>query len=88
MDILASDFYRILLMSSDLHTGPMGVSAIFISTLALSRLPEPNDTPANQTEILAASLHPIVSFVVLCSIIIRKSVDGGTFILYLKCCSK
>lgn len=52
----------------------MGVSAIFISTLALTRLPEPNDTQANQIKILAASLHPIVPFVVLCSIIIRKSV--------------
>lgn len=62
----------------------MGVSAIFISTLALTRLPEPNDTQANQIKILTASLHPIVSFVVLCSIIIRKSVHSVTSRLYLK----
>lgn len=51
----------------------MGVGAIFISTLALTRLPEPSDPPANQAEFLAASLQPIVSFVVLCSILIRMS---------------
>ena len=56
-----------------LNIGPMGVGAIFISTLALTRLPEPSDPPANQAEFLAASLQPIVSFVVLCSILIRMS---------------
>ncbi|KAL0956033.1 hypothetical protein HGRIS_002206 [Hohenbuehelia grisea] len=49
----------------------MGVGAIFVSTLALTRLPEPQ-TPANdQKELLAAVLHPIVSFVVLGSIILH-----------------
>ncbi|KAH8119373.1 Sodium/hydrogen exchanger [Phellopilus nigrolimitatus] len=58
----------------DVHNWrPMGVGAIFISTLALTELPVPNDPPANQNELLAASLHPIVSFVVLCSIVIRES---------------
>ena len=51
----------------------MGVGAIFISTLALTRLPEPQSPPADQSELLAATLQPIVSFVVLCSILIRKS---------------
>ncbi|KAF8904558.1 Sodium/hydrogen exchanger family-domain-containing protein [Mucidula mucida] len=51
------------------HFGPMGVGAIFISTLAVSRLPEPHDPPANQAELLAKVLQPIVSFVVLGSII-------------------
>lgn len=51
------------------HFGPMGVSAIFISTLALTRLSEPHIPPRNQEERLAASLYPLVSFVVLGSII-------------------
>ncbi|KAG9223282.1 hypothetical protein CCMSSC00406_0000029 [Pleurotus cornucopiae] len=49
----------------------MGVGAIFVSTLALTRLPEPQSPPQSQAELLAAVLHPIVSFVVLCSIIIH-----------------
>ncbi|KAF8519669.1 Sodium/hydrogen exchanger family-domain-containing protein [Gautieria morchelliformis] len=52
------------------HFGPMGVGAIFISTLAVSKLDQPQLPPRNQEERLAASLHPIVSFVVLGSIII------------------
>ncbi|KAF8530453.1 Sodium/hydrogen exchanger family-domain-containing protein [Hysterangium stoloniferum] len=52
-------------------TGHFGVGAVFISTLALSRLDEPHIPPRNQEERLAASLHPIVSFVVLGSIIIH-----------------
>ena len=51
----------------------MGVGAIFISTLALRRLPVPHDPPQNQQEMLAAMLQPIVSFIVLGSILIRKS---------------
>ena len=51
----------------------MGVGAIFISTLALSELKVPHDPPQNQEEFLAATLQIIVSFIVLCSIIIRKS---------------
>ncbi|KAK0475586.1 Cation/H+ exchanger [Armillaria luteobubalina] len=53
------------------HFGPMGVGAIFVSTLALTRLPEPHYPPQNQEELLAATLQPIVSFVVLGSIIIH-----------------
>ncbi|KAI5123971.1 hypothetical protein M0805_006383 [Coniferiporia weirii] len=53
------------------HFGPMGVGAIFVSTLALTELPEPNDPPGNQNELLAATIHPIVSFVVLCSILVH-----------------
>ncbi|KAK0475792.1 Sodium/hydrogen exchanger [Armillaria novae-zelandiae] len=48
------------------------VGAIFVSTLALTRLPDPQDPPQNQQELLAAMLQPIVSFVVLGSIIIRE----------------
>jgi hypothetical protein len=50
----------------------MGVGAVFISTLALKRLPTPHDPPENQAELLAASLQPIVAFIVLGSILIRK----------------
>ncbi|KAK0216132.1 Sodium/hydrogen exchanger [Armillaria fumosa] len=53
------------------HFGPMGVGAVFISTLALTELPEPHNPPESQQELLAATLQPIVSFVVLGSIIIR-----------------
>jgi len=49
----------------------MGVGAVFISTLALSELRVPHDPPQNQEEFLAATLQIIVSFIVLCSIIIR-----------------
>jgi len=53
------------------HFGPMGVGAVFISTLAITRLPVPHDPPQNQPELLAASLQPIVSFIVLGSIILH-----------------
>ncbi|KAJ7454316.1 Sodium/hydrogen exchanger [Mycena galericulata] len=53
------------------HFGPMGVGAVFVSTLALTRLPTPSNPPANQQELLAAALQPIVAFVVLGSIVIR-----------------
>ncbi|KAK0480482.1 Cation/H+ exchanger [Armillaria luteobubalina] len=53
------------------HFGPMGVGAVFISTLALTELPEPHNPPESQQELLAATLQPIVSFVVLGSIIIH-----------------
>jgi hypothetical protein len=49
----------------------MGVGAVFISALALHKLPTPPSTPEREEEVLAASLQPIVSFVVLGSIIIR-----------------
>jgi NhaP-type Na+/H+ or K+/H+ antiporter len=53
------------------HFGPMGVGAVFISTLALHRLPVPKDPPLTQHDYLALMLQPIVSFVVLSSIIIH-----------------
>jgi len=49
----------------------MGVGAIFISTLALHRLPEPRSPAETQQDILATALHPVVGFVVLVSIIIH-----------------
>jgi len=59
----------------------MGVGAVFISTLALHRLPTPTDPPVTPQDHLALMIQPIVSFVVLSSIIIRKS-------LYLFRCSR
>ncbi|KDR75937.1 hypothetical protein GALMADRAFT_248743 [Galerina marginata CBS 339.88] len=49
----------------------MGVGAVFISTLALHRLPTPQNPPTSQQDLLALVLQPIVSFVVLSSIIIH-----------------
>jgi sodium/hydrogen antiporter len=54
----------------------MGVGAIFVSSLALQKLPIPHNPPENHVELLAATLQPIVSFVVLGSIIIRKIRDN------------
>ncbi|EIN12795.1 hypothetical protein PUNSTDRAFT_60619, partial [Punctularia strigosozonata HHB-11173 SS5] len=53
------------------HFGPMGIGAIFISTLAVEQLETPQDPPANQQQILAASIQPIVAFMVLCSIAVH-----------------
>jgi hypothetical protein len=50
----------------------MGVGAVFISTLAIHRLPSPQDPPVTQQDYLSLSLQPIVSFIVLSSIIIRE----------------
>ncbi|KAJ3838533.1 hypothetical protein EV361DRAFT_960353 [Lentinula raphanica] len=49
----------------------MGVGAVFISTLALTELPTPHNPPHNQEELLALYIQPVVSFVVLGSIIIH-----------------
>ena len=51
----------------------MGVGAIFISTLAVTELPEPQSPPQSQAELLAATLQTIVAFVVLGSIVIREN---------------
>jgi hypothetical protein len=53
------------------HFGPIGVGAIFISTLAAEQLPHPHSPPDGQTELLAASIQPIVAFMVLCSILVH-----------------
>jgi len=53
----------------------MGVSAIFVSALALHRLPEPRDPPQTQEDILAMALQPVVGFIVLVSIVVRECVS-------------
>lgn len=51
----------------------MGVSAIFVSTLAVTRLPASHTPPEGQAELLSATIQTVVSFVVLGSIIIRNA---------------
>lgn len=51
----------------------MGVGAIFVSTFAVTELPKPHSPPENQAELLAATIQTIVAFVVLGSIVVRKS---------------
>ena len=50
----------------------MGVGAVFMSSFALHLLHDSSGAPGSQRDLLAATLQPIVSFVVLGSIIIRK----------------
>jgi NhaP-type Na+/H+ or K+/H+ antiporter len=54
------------------HFGPIGVGAVFISTLAATKLPIPHDPPEGQLDILATAIEPIVAFMVLCSIAVRE----------------
>ena len=53
------------------HFGPMGVGAVFISVLASEKLPHPESPTEDQAEMLAATIQPIVSFMVLTSITIH-----------------
>ncbi|KIP05527.1 hypothetical protein PHLGIDRAFT_108137 [Phlebiopsis gigantea 11061_1 CR5-6] len=53
------------------HFGPMGIGAIYISTLAAEQLPEPSYPPQSQHELLASTIQPIVAFMVLCSILVH-----------------
>ncbi|KAG9124548.1 hypothetical protein FRC07_011171 [Ceratobasidium sp. 392] len=63
------------------HFGPMGVGAVFISTLAATKLPEPLEIEPNgelvggghpqQVDYLGHSIQPIVAFMVLISIMIH-----------------
>src|ERR1700722_19347644 len=58
---------------SEHYSGPMGVSAVFVSALALKELPRPHNPPQDHPELLAACLEPMIAFVVLSSILIRES---------------
>jgi NhaP-type Na+/H+ or K+/H+ antiporter len=69
------------------HFGPIGIGtssppsphrvsrkpigAIFMSTLAAETLPRPQSPLANQAELLAAPIQPVITFMVLCSILIH-----------------
>ncbi|EPT04950.1 hypothetical protein FOMPIDRAFT_46117, partial [Fomitopsis schrenkii] len=64
--------WREALFSGHFGRRPMGVGAVFVSTLAVTRLPAPHSPPEGQAELLAATIQTVVSFVILGSIIIRK----------------
>lgn len=49
----------------------MGVGAIFISTLALTKLPTPTFPPVSSNDYLAYTIQPVVYFLVLCSILVH-----------------
>ncbi|EDR06073.1 uncharacterized protein LACBIDRAFT_302195 [Laccaria bicolor S238N-H82] len=53
------------------HFGPMGVGAVYTSTLAIQKLTTPQNPPITQEDMLTTALHPIVSFVVLNSIVVH-----------------
>ncbi|GAA5959101.1 hypothetical protein JCM21900_002559 [Sporobolomyces salmonicolor] len=53
------------------HFGPMGVGAIFISTLAASKLPTPHIPPQNSIESLALMCTPVTYCIVLSSILVH-----------------
>ncbi|KAF9479954.1 hypothetical protein BDN70DRAFT_878251 [Pholiota conissans] len=53
------------------HFGPIGIGAVFISTLAVETLDKANLPPDHQTELLKQTIQPIVAFMVLCSITIH-----------------
>ncbi|BGO95795.1 hypothetical protein NBRC10512_001633 [Rhodotorula toruloides] len=53
------------------HFGPMGVGAIFISTLAASKLPTPHIPPENSVERLSLMIVPVTYCIVLCSILVH-----------------
>ncbi|QRV73291.1 Sodium/hydrogen exchanger family [Ceratobasidium sp. AG-Ba] len=53
------------------HFGPMGVGAIFISMLALNKLPASQGRIDDQVDCVVSSIQPIVSFIVLGSIVIH-----------------
>jgi len=52
----------------------MGVSAVFVSCVAVRWLPEPQNPPTSQKDILAMALAPVIGFSVFASILVRKSV--------------
>lgn len=55
------------------RAGPMGVGAIFISTLARLSLPEGDpDADTAQVDLLRVTIGPIVAFLVLASVLTRE----------------
>ncbi|MBW0528732.1 hypothetical protein O181_068447, partial [Austropuccinia psidii MF-1] len=53
------------------HFGPIGVGAIFISTLATSKLPTPHIPPQSSLDILALTTQPLIYLLVLFSVLIH-----------------
>lgn len=54
---------------------------MFISTLALTKLEQNRQEFSQQEQLLIAFMYPIVSFIVLCSILVRKPVPPILFIV-------
>ena len=54
---------------------------MFISTLALTKLEQNRQEFSQQEQLLIASMYPIVSFIVLCSILVRKPILPVPFIV-------
>lgn len=55
--------------------GPMGVGAVFISTLARHELPEGDpDADTEQVDYVREVISPIVLFIVLSSVLTRQSI--------------
>lgn len=60
--------------------GPMGVGAIFISTLARHHIPHPEeDGDTSQVDLLQETIVPIVAFLVLASVVTREFLLFGDF---------
>ncbi|KAG6864886.1 hypothetical protein C0991_006573 [Blastosporella zonata] len=53
------------------HFGPIGIGAVFISTLAYEVIQEDERLHGEQVNLLAEAIQPIVAFMVLCSIILH-----------------
>ena len=53
------------------HFGPIGVGAIFISTLAATKLPTPSIPPENSLDVLALTVQPVTYLLVLCSVLVH-----------------
>ncbi|RDB17552.1 putative Na(+)/H(+) antiporter C3A11.09 [Hypsizygus marmoreus] len=53
------------------HFGPIGIGAIFISTLANEIIYRDHNPHSHQVDMLADTIQPIVAFMVLCSITIH-----------------
>lgn len=49
----------------------MGIGALFIATLAASKLPTPDVPPSTSLDVLSLSLQPITYFIVLSSILVH-----------------
>ncbi|KAH0586780.1 hypothetical protein H2248_005630 [Termitomyces sp. 'cryptogamus'] len=53
------------------HFGPIGIGAVFISTLAEEFITKDERLRSHQAELLAKTIQPIVAFMVLCSVVLH-----------------
>lgn len=53
------------------HFGPVGVGALFISTLAASKLPTPRIPPQDNLDLLSLTIQPITYFIILSSVLVH-----------------